>query len=111
MRLRRGRLRLKLLSTAAKSGPLTHSAGCGIVPRMILKTDDRGRLTASELFRPRTAYEVTPQADGSLRVVELAEKPVPMARVKFKAGGSFECPPLMTREQVLAALRADRGRR
>jgi hypothetical protein len=63
---------------------------------------------AAELFRPGTTFEATRQNDGSIRLIELVEKEVPVAKVIFHEDGSFECPPLMTREQILATIRADR---
>jgi hypothetical protein len=47
-------------------------------------------------------------ADGRILVVQLVEKEVPEISARFKADGSFQCPPLMTREQARAAIRADR---
>ena len=75
---------------------------------MKLVADSRGRLTAADLFRPGTAYDATQLSDGRILVVELIEKEVPETKATFKADGSFECPPLMTREQARAAVRADR---
>ena len=77
-------------------------------PIMKLVADSRGRLTAADLFRPGTAYDATQLADGRILVVQLVEKEVPEISARFKADGSFQCPPLMTREQARAAIRADR---
>ena len=46
--------------------------------------------------------------DGKILVVELVEREVPEVSARFNADGSFQCPPLMTREQVRAAIRSDR---
>ena len=78
---------------------------------MKLIADSRGRLTAADLFRPNTAFDASVQPDGSIRVVELVEKKVPVVKVKFKADGSFECPRLMTRQQIRDTIRADRDAR
>jgi len=75
---------------------------------MKLIADSRGRLAARDLFRPGKAFDVTPQPDGSIRVMELVEKEVPVVPIKFNRDGSFECPRLMTREQICQTLRADR---
>lgn len=75
---------------------------------MKIVADSRGRLAAKELFRPGTAFDANKQPDGSIRVIELVEKDVPVAPVKFNQDGSFECRRLMSREQIRAALRADR---
>jgi hypothetical protein len=77
-------------------------------PIMKLVADSRGRLTAAELFRPGTAYDATQLADGKILVVELVAREVPEISLRFHADGSFECPVLMTREQIRAAIRADR---
>ncbi len=46
-------------------------------PIMKLVADSRGRLTAADLFRPGTAFDASPQPDGSIRIVELVEKKLP----------------------------------
>ena len=61
-----------------------------------------------EYFRPGTAFDATRQPDGSIRVVELVEKKVPVVKAKFNKDGTFECPRLMSREEIRAAIRADR---
>ena len=70
--------------------------------------DSKGRLTAIQYFKPGKAFDISQQEDGSVRVIELAEREVPTARVKFNADGSFECPSLMSRQQISEAIRADR---
>ena len=75
---------------------------------MKIVADSRGRLAAKELFRPGTAFDASFQPDGSIRVIELVEKDVPTVAVKFNKDGSFDCPRLMSREQIRKALRADR---
>jgi hypothetical protein len=75
---------------------------------MKIVADSRGRLAAKELFRPGTAFDASFQPDGSIRVIELVEKEVPVVPVKFNKDGSFECRRIMTRAQVVASIRADR---
>ena len=77
---------------------------------MKLIADSRGRLTAMDLFRPNTAFDASVQPDGSIRVVELVEKKVPVLKVKRNKDGSCHCPRLMTREEIRASIRADRDR-
>ncbi len=77
---------------------------------MKLVADSRGRLTAADLFRPNTAFDVSVQPDGSIRVVELVEKEVPVVRVKRNRDGTYDCPMRLTREEIRAAIRADRDR-
>jgi hypothetical protein len=75
---------------------------------MKLIADSRGRLAAIEMFRPGTVFDASWQPDGSIRVIELVEKEVPVVPVKFNKDGSFKCSRLMTREQIRQAIRADR---
>ena len=75
---------------------------------MKLIADSRGRLAAMEIFRPGTAFDVTRQADGSFRVVELVEKEVPVVKLKKGRDGLFYSPVTLSRETVRAAIRADR---
>jgi hypothetical protein len=75
---------------------------------MKLIADSRGRLTAADLFRPNTAFDVSYQPDGSLRVVELVEKKVPVVRLKKNRNGTYSCPVKLSRKQIRAAIRADR---
>jgi hypothetical protein len=78
---------------------------------MKLIADSRGRLAAMQFFRPGTAFDVTPQPDGSLRVIELVERQVPVIKLKRGRDGLFSCPQLMSREQIVACIRADRDAR
>jgi hypothetical protein len=77
---------------------------------MKLIADSRGRLTAADLFRPNTAFDASYQPDGSIRVVELVEKEVPVVKVKRNKDGTYNVPRLMTRAEIRAAIRADRDR-
>jgi hypothetical protein len=70
--------------------------------------DSRGRLAAMEYFKPGKAYDLAPLPDGGVRVVELVEREVPVVKVKFKKDGSFVCQRIMTREEIVASIRADR---
>ena len=45
---------------------------------MNLVADKNGRISAAELFSPRTAFDASRRPDGSVRVVQLAEKEVPL---------------------------------
>ena len=77
---------------------------------MKLIADSRGRLTAADIFRPNTAFDVSYQADGSIRVVELVEKEVPVVKVKRNRDGTYDCPMGLTWAEIRAAIRADRDR-
>jgi hypothetical protein len=50
---------------------------------MKLVADSRGRLAAMEMFRPGSVFDASRQPDASLRVIELVEKEVPVAPIKF----------------------------
>jgi len=52
-------------------------------PIMKIVADSRGRLAAREYFRPGTAFDASRQPDGSIRLIELVEKEVPLVKVKF----------------------------
>ena len=64
---------------------------------MKIVADSRGRLAARKYFRPGAAFDVSRQPDGSIRLVELVEKEVPLVKVKLDKDGSFECPRRHTR--------------
>ena len=78
---------------------------------MKIVADSRGRLAARGYFLPGTAFEASRQPDGSIRLIELVEKEVPLVKVKFNKDGSFECPRLMNRDEIRAAIRASRDAR
>ena len=77
-------------------------------PTMKLIADARGRLTAAELFKPGKAFDVSPMPDGSIRIVELVEKVVPTAKIKFNRDGTMVCSRRVSRAGIVGALRADR---
>jgi acetoacetate decarboxylase len=73
---------------------------------MKLVADSRGRLTAADLFRPNTAFDASPQPDGSIRIVELVEKKVPAARaVKMKKRWVGNPGATISREAMIKAVR------
>lgn len=61
----------------------------GIIPSMKLRTDKQGRLACRELFPPGSAFDVTRQPDGSIRVMEMVEKPVRPANVRLEKRDGF----------------------
>ncbi len=78
---------------------------------MKLATDDRGRLTSAGLFRPNTAYDAQPQPDGSILVVELVPKVVPVLKPRRVGGRLRGAAVKLTRNAVAAAVRAERDAR
>lgn len=78
---------------------------------MKLVADSRGRLTAADLFRPNTAFDATPQSDGSIRIIELVEKKVPVVRaVKIKGRWIGNPSVKIDRQAVIESIRQDRER-
>jgi len=75
---------------------------------MKLIADSRGRLAAREVFRPGKTFEVTPLPDGSIRLIELVEREVPVVKLKKNRAGVFSSPRPLTRAEAQAAIRADR---
>jgi hypothetical protein len=78
---------------------------------MKLVADSRGRLTAADLFRPGTAFDASRQADGSIRIVELIEKDVPVVKPIRTKEGFLMLPVKIPREKIIRAIRADRDAR
>jgi hypothetical protein len=75
---------------------------------MKVMTDSSGRL-AADLFRPNATFDVSRQADGTIRIAELAAVPVlKPRRVNGRLRGAAVNLP---RETVAAAVRADRDER
>ena len=56
---------------------------------MKLRTDKQGRLSCRELFPPESAFDVTRQPDGSIRVMELVEKPVRPTKVRLEKRSGY----------------------
>ncbi|MCI0743887.1 MAG: hypothetical protein L0Y58_00630 [Verrucomicrobia subdivision 3 bacterium] len=74
---------------------------------MKVSTDDRCRLQSRELFKPNTNYEGELKPDGSIRLIELVEKPVPMVKTR-KQDGFVLVDAKVDRKAIRAAIRADR---
>jgi hypothetical protein len=70
--------------------------------------DSRGRLTAADLFRPNTAFDASRQPDGSIRVVELVKKEVPVVKPVRTKEGFLMLPVKISRKEIVRAIRADR---
>lgn len=78
---------------------------------MKLVADENGRLACKELFTPRKPFSAERQADGSIRIVELVEKEVPLVRPVRTKEGFVMLPQKLDRKGVAAAIRADRDAR
>jgi len=78
---------------------------------MKLVADDNGRLACKSLFTPRKAFSAERQADGSIRLVELVEKEVPVVRARKVNGRWVGAEVHLDRSEVVRAIRADREAR
>jgi hypothetical protein len=76
---------------------------------MKLTADEEGRLSSSDLFRPKATFEATVQPDGSIRLVELAQ--IPVVKPRRLNGRLRGADVALNRETVAAAVRADRDAR
>ncbi len=78
---------------------------------MKLIADENGRLACKELFTPRKPFSAERQSDGSIRVVELVEKEVPLVQPVRTKEGFLMLPQKLKRKTVSDAIRADRDAR
>ena len=78
---------------------------------MKLVADENGRLACKSLFTPRKAFSAERQADGSIRLVELVEKKVPVVRARKINGRWVGAKVHLDRPEVVRAIRADREAR
>jgi hypothetical protein len=78
---------------------------------MKLVADKNGRICSAELFPPRTAFDAARQPDGSVRVVQLVAKEVPLVKPVRTREGFLMLPVKPSRETIRAAIRADRDAR
>lgn len=56
---------------------------------MKLTADSEGRLGCRELFAPKKTFDATRPPDGSIRVVEVAERPSSQARLVRRDGRTY----------------------
>ncbi len=78
---------------------------------MRLTADDKGRLTCAELFPPRKTFDARRQPDGTLRLVEMVEKEVPVVKPVRTSEGFLILPVKIDKQLIRAAIRADRDAR
>ena len=78
---------------------------------MKLIADENGRLGCKELFTPRKPFSAERQRDGSIRVIALVEKEVPVVRPLRTREGFLMLPRKLDRKTISAAIRADRDAR
>ena len=75
---------------------------------MKLVADENGRLACKSLFTPRKAFSAERQADGSIRLVELVEKEVPLVRARKVNGRWVGAAVKLERAKVVDLIRAER---
>src|SRR5258706_8863105 len=80
-------------------------------PHMRLLSDDRCRLQSRDLFKPNTPYEAEKSSDGSVRLVELLPREVPLVKPRRTREGFLMLPVKLDPKAVRAAVRADRDER
>jgi hypothetical protein len=78
---------------------------------MKLRADERGKLGNAEIFRPNATFDATVQPDGSIRLVEVVETPVPVLKPRRVNGRLPRADVALNRETVAAAVRAERDAR
>ena len=75
---------------------------------MKLVADNNGRLACKSLFTPKKAFSAERQPDGSIRIIELMEKEVPVVRARKVNGRWMGAAVQLDRAKVISAIRADR---
>ncbi len=75
-----------------------------------LKTDDRGRVKLPGI-EPGSVFSFSTEPDGSIRLAQVVEKEAPVVNPVKRKDGSYSWPVKLSREQITAAIRADRDSR
>ena len=75
---------------------------------MKLVADKNGRLACKSLFTPKKVFSAEKQPDGSIRLMELVEKEVPVIKPIRTKEGFLMLPIKLERKEVAAAIRANR---
>jgi hypothetical protein len=78
---------------------------------MKLVADSNGRLACKELFTPGKPFSADRMPDGSIRLVELEEKAVPVVEPVLNPEGYLMLPCTLDRKSIAQAIRADRDAR
>jgi hypothetical protein len=78
---------------------------------MKLVADENGRLACKSLFTPKKAFSAEKQQDGSIRLMELVEKEVPVVKPIRTKEGFLMLPVTLERKAISDAIRADRDAR
>ena len=75
---------------------------------MKLIADSNGRLACKELFTPGKPFSANRMPDGSIRLVELVEKDVPLVEPIVSPEGFLMLPGKLDRKTIAGAIRTDR---
>lgn len=78
---------------------------------MRLTADGKGRLTCAELFPPQSTFDAKRMPDGTVRLVEMIEKDVPLVKPIRDGDGFMMLPVKIDKKSIRAAIRADRDAR
>jgi hypothetical protein len=78
---------------------------------MKLVADSSGRLACKELSPPGKPFSADRMPDGSIRLVELEEKDVPLVEPVLSPEGYLMLPCTLDRKSISEALHADRDSR
>jgi hypothetical protein len=77
---------------------------------MTLKADNRSRVKLPDV-KPGTVFELTNKIPGHFNLVEVQPKDVPVVNPIKRKDGSYKWPVRLSREEIVAAIRADRDSR
>jgi len=72
-----------------------------------LKADNRSRVKLPDV-KPGTVFELTDNGPGRFSLVEVQPKDVPVVNPVKRKDGSYKWPVKLSREEITAAIRADR---
>ena len=72
-----------------------------------LKADNRSRVKLPDV-KPGTVFELTDSGPGRFSLVEVQPKDVPVANPIKGKDGLYRWPVKLSREEIVAAIRADR---
>jgi hypothetical protein len=80
---------------------------------MTRKADNRSRVQLPDV-KPGTVFEITTDGSGRFNLVEVSPKEpkdVPVVNPTRRKDGSYKWPVKLSREEIVAAIRADRDSR
>jgi hypothetical protein len=75
---------------------------------MKLVADSNGRIACKQLFPPGTPFSANRMPDGSIRLVELDEREVPLVEPVLSPEGYLMLPCAVDKKAIVRAIRADR---